>query len=101
MATLTGFWHLFLAEMGNRPGAQQGDVTVHLISPVAGVSAITGPSGALQLAAEAGQLIGAMFLIDGRRQFIPAANIAGIVDTEAKDEKPAGRRHSSGSAPAS
>jgi hypothetical protein len=96
MATLTGFWHPFLAEMGNKPGAQQGDVTVHLVSPVDGVSHITGPSGALTLAAEAGQFIGAMFLIDGRRQFIPATNIAGIVDTGAKDEpdkKPEPRRH--------
>jgi hypothetical protein len=100
MAKLTGFWHEFLAEMGNKPGAQQGDVTVHLVSPVDGVSHLTGPSEALTLAAEAGQFIGAMFLIKGRRQFIPATNIAGIVDTEAtdekdeKDEKPESRRRS-------
>jgi hypothetical protein len=93
MATLTGFWHGFLAEMGNKPGAQQGDVTVHLVSPVGGTSTITGPSGALTLAAEAGQFIGAMFLIDGRRQFIPATNIAGIVDSETKDEPDAKAEH--------
>lgn len=83
---LTGFWHQFLAEMGNEPGQQAGDVTVHLVSPVEGMSTVTGPSGALEVAAEAGSFIGLLFMVNGRRLFIPAANVAGIVDT-AKEEK--------------
>lgn len=95
MAHLTGFWQKFLADLGNEPGEQQGDVTVHLISPVGGMSSVTGPSGALTIAAEAGSVVGALMQIDGRHLFIPAANIAGIVDAEAREEKPAGRRRSS------
>lgn len=93
MAHLTGFWQKFLADLGNEPGEQQGNITVHLISPVEGMSSITGPSGALTIAAEAGSVVGAMMQIDGRHLFIPAVNIAGIVDT-AKEEKPEKAGHS-------
>ena len=98
---LTGFWHEFLAQMGNEPGAQQGDVTVHLVSPIEGASTVTGPSGALEAAAEAGSFIGLMFMVNGRRLFIPAGNVAGIVDTakeeKAADKPPRGRSSASSS----
>lgn len=98
---LTGFWQNFIAEMGNEPGAQQGNVTIHFVDPVDGVGSITGPSGAVEVAAEVGSLIGIMVSVDGRRMFIPATNIAGIVDTpkEEKTEKRPSR--SSGSASSS
>lgn len=90
---LTGFWHDFLAEMGNEPGAQQGDVTIHFVQPVDGAGSVTGPSGAVQVAAEAGSFIGVMVSVDGRRLFVPSTNVAGIVDTpkEDKTEKRASR----------
>lgn len=93
---LTGFYHKFLAEMGNEPGEQQGNVTVHLVNPVEGKSEITGPSGALTVAAEAGSVIGIMVQADGRRLFIPGTNIAGIVDS-VKDDKAKSARRSSAS----
>jgi hypothetical protein len=86
MAQLTGFYHEFLAELGNEPGQQQGDVTVLFVNPVDGAKEITGPSGALTIAAEAGSIVGVLVHLDGRRMFIPGTNIAGIVDT-AKKEK--------------
>ncbi len=83
---LNVFWHDFLAEMGNEPGAQQGNVTIHFVNPVDGAAGMTGPSGAVEVAAEAGSVIGVMVLAAGRRMFVPVSKIAGIVDTP-KDDK--------------
>lgn len=94
---LTGFYHKFLAEMGNEPGEQQGNVTVHLINPVEGKSEITGPSGALTVAAEAGSVVGIMVQAEGRRLFIPGTNIAGIVDSLKDDKKRTAGRGSASS----
>lgn len=88
MAHVNGFWTKFLAEAGNLPGDQQGDVTVHLNNPVEGMREVTCPSAGLTIAAEMGQLIGLQLkLADGRRLFVPAANVAGVIDTPA-EEKP-------------
>lgn len=96
---LTGFWQEFISQMGNEPGAQRGNVTIHFVDPVDGAGSITGPSGAVEVAAEVGSLIGVMVAVDGRRMFIPASNIAGIVDTpkDDKPEKPARASRSSAS----
>jgi len=91
---LQGYWHVFMAEAGNAPGAQKGDVVLTLIKPVGGVEEVTVPSDAVTFAAEAGQLIGAQVMLpDGRHLFVTAANLAGVVDAPAEhaaERKPAG-----------
>jgi hypothetical protein len=89
---LQGYWHEFMAAAGNAPGAQQGDVVVTLAQPVGGVSEVTVPSDAVTFAVEAGNFIGVQLTFDGgRRLFISAANLAGVVDAPVKAEhKPAG-----------
>jgi hypothetical protein len=87
---LQGYWHQFMADAGNKPGAQQGDVVVTLTQPVGGVGEFTVPSGAVTIAAEAGQMIGVQAVLDdGRRLFVPAGNIAGIIDAPAEPAEPA------------
>lgn len=81
-----------MAAVGNEPGAQKGDVVVTLMEPVGGVQEVTLPSNDVTLAAEAGNLIGVQLVLpDGRRLFIAAANLAGMIDapTEEGKEKPA------------
>lgn len=74
-------WHEFMAAAGNAPGAQQGDVVVTLLQPVGGVGEVTVPSDDVTIAAEAGNLIGVQLKTpDGRRLFISAANLAGMID---------------------
>ena len=78
---LQGYWHQFMADAGNKPGAQQGDVTVTMIKPIGGIDEITVPSAGVILAAEVGQLIGVQLITPGGRHlFIAAGNLAGIVD---------------------
>ena len=85
---LQGYWHTFMADAGNKPGAQQGDVIVSLIKPVGGIDEITVPSAGVILAAEAGQLIGVQLITPGGRHlFIAAANLAGIVDAPLDSEE--------------
>lgn len=87
---LTGMWHEFMAAAGNAPGAQKGDVVVTLMEPVGGVGEVTVPSGDVTVAAEAGNLIGVQLKMpDGRRLFIAAANLAGMVDAPHEEAKPA------------
>jgi hypothetical protein len=94
---LKGMWHEFMADAGNAPGAQKGDVVVTLLQPVGGVGEVTVPSGSVTIAAEMGNLIGVQLkLADGRHLFIAGSNLAGMVDApheDARDEehKPAGR----------
>jgi len=94
---LTSMWHPFLADTGNAPGAQRGDVIITLAQPVGGVQEVTVPTGSVSVAAEAGNLIAVQLVLpDGRHLFVPAGNIAGIIDapSEGNDGKPAGaRRH--------
>jgi hypothetical protein len=90
---LTGFWQGFLADSGNKPGAQQGDVTITLIQPVGGVSTTTVPSDSVHVAAEAGNLIAVQVVLpDGRHLFVPASNVAGIIDAPAGAAKPEPKR---------
>jgi hypothetical protein len=85
---LEGYWHNFMADAGNKPGAQQGDVLVTLIKPVGGIDEIRVPSAAVIIAAEAGQLIGVQLMtFDGRHLFVAAGNLAGIVDAPVGDDK--------------
>jgi hypothetical protein len=78
---LEGYWHTFMADAGNAPGAQQGDVVVTLIKPVGGIEEIRVPSDLVSLAAEVGNLIGVQLMTaDGRHLFVAAGNLAGIVD---------------------
>ena len=85
-----------MAEAGNAPGAQQGDVVISLLSAVGGVSEVTCPSADVAIAAEAGNLIGVQVRTeDGRRLFVSANNLAGIIDAPSKereDKAPAARR---------
>lgn len=88
---LQGYWHEFMAAAGNAPGAQQGDVVVSLVQPVGGIGEVTVPSDAVTFAAEAGNLIGVQVMLDGgRRLFISANNLAGVVDAPVAVAKPAG-----------
>jgi len=93
---LQTYWHQFIAEQGNAPGAQQGDVVITLVQAVGGVSEVTVPSDDVTFAAEAGSLIGLQVrLTDGRRLFVNAGNLAGIIDAPAEGEardKAAARR---------
>jgi hypothetical protein len=104
---LQGYWHTFMAEAGNEPGAQQGDVIVTLIHAVGGIDEIRVPSDLVTIAAEAGNLIGIQLVTaDGRHLFVSSQNLAGIVDApkaKAKagdkdddDEKPGHRASRSG-----
>lgn len=85
-------WHGWMAQVGNAPGDQKGDVIVTLMEPVGGVQEVTVPSGDVTIAAEAGNLIGVQLMLpDGRHLFVSAANLAGMVDAPAEEgrEKPA------------
>jgi hypothetical protein len=85
---LQGFWHVFAAEQGNVPGPHMGDVTVTLLQPVGGIGEFTISSNDVSIAAEAGNLLGVQAVLDdGRKIFVMAGNVAGIVD--APQEKPA------------
>lgn len=90
---LESFWHGFIEQAGNQPGAQQGDVTVTLLQPVGGIGEFTVPSDSVTIAAEAGNLIGLQTVVEGRRIFVMATNVAGIVDALPEGAgKPAGGR---------
>lgn len=85
---LQGMWHEFMAAAGNEPGAQKGDVIVTLMEPVGGVQEVTVPSDDVTIAAEAGNLIGVQLMLpDGRRLFVSAGNLAGMVDAPAEEGK--------------
>jgi hypothetical protein len=90
---LVSMWHGFMNDAGNKPGAQQGDVTITLFQPVGGVQEATVPSGAVNIAAEAGNLIGVQVMLpDGRHLFVQASNLAGIIDAPTDSAKPGGSR---------
>jgi len=85
---LQGFWHGFMADAGNAPGPQQGDVIVTLVKPVGGVDEIRVPSDLVSIAAEVGNLIGVQLVTaDGRHLFIAGSNLAGIIDAPLSDQK--------------
>lgn len=91
---LTSMWHPFLDDAGNAPGSQLGDVVITLALPVGGLQEVTVPSRSVQVAAEAGSLIAVQLVLpDGRHLFVPATNIAGIIDapTGEAEHKPARR----------
>jgi hypothetical protein len=99
---LQGMWHNFMAQAGNAPGAQQGDVVVTLLQPVGGVSEVTVPSNDVTIAAEAGNLIGVQLLLDdGRRLYVNGSNLAGIIDAplEGDVEREEGRPATGGYRP--
>jgi hypothetical protein len=77
---MTSDWVAFIAGAGNRPGNQQGDVEVHLAASVAGMKKVTCASADLSLVVEAGQFIGCTVMTGGRHLFLPATNVAGIID---------------------
>jgi hypothetical protein len=104
MVHLQTMWHEFTAQQGNEPGAQQGEVVVTLMQPVGGVDEVTLPSNDVSIAAEAGNLIGLQLILDdGRRLFVGAANLAGIVDAplskEVRDRRRAGQPATGGRRP--
>jgi hypothetical protein len=90
---LKGMWHEFMADAGNAPGAQKGDVVVTLLQPVGGVGEVTVPSDSVTIAAEMGNLIGVQVLLpDGRHLFVNSNNLAGMIDAPSAEDKPPARR---------
>ncbi len=87
---LETMWHVFMADVGNAPGTNQGDVVVTMMEPVGGVQEVTVPSADVSIAAEAGNLIGVQVMMPGGRHlFIGANNLAGIIDAPVAEDKPA------------
>jgi hypothetical protein len=79
-------WHESLAQMGNAPGADMGNVTVHLSEAIEHKKAWTVPSANVIVASEAGSVAGLEIeLPGGRRLFILAANVLGIIDAAEED----------------
>jgi hypothetical protein len=79
----TSNWPAFLADLGNQPGAQQGDVTIALAAPLDGKSDITCPSDAVTVAAEQGTIHGVLVQLEGRRLFVPMSSVVAIADAPA------------------
>jgi hypothetical protein len=78
---LNSYWHRHLAEMGNQPGEQQGDVTIYLTGAVAGKRSLTVPSASVSAAAENGSFIGLLVTLEGgRRLFVPAGSVVAVAD---------------------
>ncbi len=74
-------WDEVLAQMGNKPDLNQGDVVIELANPVAGMQSVTAASEDMIIGAEAGQVVGLFVRLgDGRRLFIPGSNVTGIID---------------------
>lgn len=82
---LISHWDQELAQFGNKPGMDEGDVIVELAVPVDGMKTVRCPTGSLEVGAEGGQVIG-LFpqLADGRHLFIPWSNVTGIFDAPAE-----------------
>lgn len=73
-----------MAEFGNRPDLNQGDVIIEVGKPVAGLKSVTAASEHLTVSAEAGQIHGlSVQLDDGRHLFIPWSNVTAIIDAPA------------------
>jgi hypothetical protein len=67
--------------MGNAPGVDRGNVTIFLSEPVEHRKSWTVPSGAVAVAAESGVIAGLeITLAGGRRLFLLAGNVLGIID---------------------
>ena len=81
---VTGRWDQMLAEFGNTPDPNQGDVIIELGRPIAGMKSVTAASEHLTVSAEAGQIHGlSVVLDDGRHLLIPWSNVTGIIDAPA------------------
>jgi hypothetical protein len=81
---LSGRWDQELAQFGNAPGLNAGDVTIELGTPVEGHDAYTVDSDAVTFGAESGNVIGLTIeLADKRHLFIPWSNVTGIIDAAA------------------
>jgi hypothetical protein len=86
---VTNRWDQVLAEMGNKPDLNQGDVIIELVAPAGAMKSVTAASEQLIIGAEAGAVVGLfVHLADGRRLFIPGANIAGIIDAPKEEPTP-------------
>jgi hypothetical protein len=78
---LSGRWDQELAQFGNLPGLNRGDVTIELATPVEGKNAYTVDSDDVTFGAESGNVIGlTLQLADKRHLLIPWSNVTGIVD---------------------
>jgi hypothetical protein len=78
---LSGRWDQELAQFGNAPGLNQGDVTIELAIAVEGKNAYTVDSDDVTFGAESGNVVGlTLLLADKRHLFIPWSNVTGIVD---------------------
>ena len=85
---LSGRWDLTLAEFGNRPDLNQGDVIIELGTPIDGMKSFTAASEKMTISAEGGQVLGlSVVLGDGRRLFVPWLNVTGIIDAPAESKK--------------
>jgi len=78
---ISGRWDQELAQFGNLPGLNQGDVTIELAVAVEGKNAYTVSSDDVTFGAESGNVVGlTLLLADKRHLFIPWSNVTGIVD---------------------
>jgi nucleoid-associated protein YgaU len=73
------YWAQHLEAMGNKPGANQGDVVVRFAAPLE--DDVTLPSSDVTLALAAGNVVGVQAVLpDGRRVFWPAGSVLAIED---------------------
>jgi hypothetical protein len=80
---VSGRWADLLAEMGNEPGVQRGDVCVRLAPPLQDEWL---PSGDITFLAEAGNFYGIYaHLPDGRQAYWPASSVLAIEDAVSED----------------
>jgi hypothetical protein len=83
-----GRWDEVLAEFGNTPELNQGDVVIELVEPIDGLRSVIAASEQLIIAAEAGMVLGVICrLMDKRRLLIPWGNVAGIIDAPAGEAR--------------
>jgi hypothetical protein len=82
---IIGHWDQVLAQFGNQPGLDEGEVLIELAQPIGGAESLRVPIGELDAAAEAGAVVGLFTRTsDGRRLFIPWSNVTGISDAPSR-----------------
>ena len=80
---LVSHWDQKLSQFGDRPGLDDGNVTIELTVPVRGTKTVTVESEDLEVAAEGGSVIGLFIdLSQGKHLFIPWGNVACMHDAQ-------------------
>lgn len=85
MVQVIGNWDQQLAQFGNKPGLNEGDVLIVLSTPVDGMKSVRCAAADLFVGDEAGSVIGLLLVLpDGRHLLVPWANVVGIIDAPAE-----------------